>query len=142
MLSSYRHLVVPVVLLFASVSLLSACLGDRCGPGQTLERGICKEVDVDAGADRGLADGSSLDQLTSEGGGSGGYGDYCTTQEECQGKAASYCLIRHDAVDGYCSTIDCTVASDAGPDDCPSGFYCLDLGQFVPGLPTVCAKNE
>ncbi len=98
---------------------LAACVGDEvCDEGLTLKDGACT-----------LATQDSADKPDPP----EGMGQACSADAECPA-AADYCVKQPGAATGICTFKDCT----QDPDSCPKGFYCLNLGIFQAGLPTVC----
>ena len=118
-------------------------------PDEELGGTSCVPRPVDARADGagdlgpsadGAAPGDS-DDMPADGGAPAadqgdGLGDWCQKHGDCQGKA-DFCIVMPGATDGYCTLQNCT----AQPDDCPAGYTCLDLSQYVPNLPTACLKD-
>jgi hypothetical protein len=62
-------------------------------------------------------------------------GDPCTTKADCGGPT-DYCATP-PGEQAYCTASGC----DADPSLCADGYYCFNLGEFVPGEPYICLKN-
>ena len=140
----------PILALAILAHLSSGCLGDRCGPGEVLQGGVCIELSVDSSTDL-LADSqrdSSVDQrsdalgdylvdtFADAGDAATGLGEPCSGDAECTG-AADYCAIQPPATSGYCTFTGC----DPQADTCPEGYVCFDLSRFDPKLPAFCMKK-
>ncbi|HET9954579.1 MAG TPA: hypothetical protein VFQ61_08740 [Polyangiaceae bacterium] len=66
--------------------------------------------------------------------GNGEMGSLCNSKTDCFG-ATNYCAYS-PTEPAYCSVSGC----DADPALCPTGYMCLNVGDFVPGEPWVCVK--
>jgi hypothetical protein len=84
--------------------------------------GACQKItkDSDAGSSEAKdededasTDGSQQETVT-------GLDDPCSTQSECKGKDADYCMIDPNTGFGTCTIKDCT----ADPDNCPKTHQC------------------
>lgn len=124
-----------IVLLILSAT---GCLDDEdiCGDEMVrVKGGMCApppEVST-ADTDTGTMDTSSG---TSTGGLPTGMGDVCASSANCT-QEADYCAIEPPATEGICTVQGCTVT----PDDCPTGFSCMDLSIFMAGLPAICTPE-
>lgn len=120
---------------------LAGCLGSRCSPGQVLFEGMCRAprpADARGDAGDGGVHGDATGLTDLEAGAAPpitGLGDLCGASKPCTGEA-NYCVLQLGATDGYCSLRDCQLA----PDNCPSGYTCRDLTQFMPGFPLFCSR--
>jgi hypothetical protein len=121
---SWRTLKLVGIISIVSV-IPTGCLGDRCSPDQVLEGGKCVAPEPDGGHDK---DGATLPD-----GDITGMGEYCTDPAECTGQA-NICVILPGAIDGYCSIDGCSV----DPNNCPEGFFCMDISEFTPDYETIC----
>ncbi len=96
------------------------------------------------GGNAGSPDGSADSSAT---GGAGGtcssdagtaFGTACsdgTGSTDCS-CPAPYCAVQPGQTTGYCTHTGCKET----PAVCPSGWSCLDLSVFQPGLPSICTK--
>lgn len=72
------------------------------------------------------------------GGDADGFGAACKDgagSTDCTCKA-NYCALMPGQMQGTCTVTGCK----ENPSVCPSGFSCLDLSAFSPGLPSICTK--
>jgi len=135
-----RRLSLSLALLALALDL-AGCLGSRCSPGQVLFEGMCRAprpVDARADASDGASRRDAAPRQDGEAGAApsiSGLGDLCGSSRPCTGEA-NYCVLQLGATEGYCSLRDCQLA----PDDCPAGYTCRDLTQFMPGFPLFCSR--
>ena len=125
----------------------AGCIGRRCSPGQILaEDGNCVVVPEAGSATDGAGDSRPTDNHA-ESRPTDNHADLANNlNESCQesGPAskdchgiATFCVVLPGNSVGYCTLQDCTL----NPDNCPKGFSCLDLSQYVAGLPLVCIST-
>jgi hypothetical protein len=147
----------------------SGCIenADRCGAGEQFVDGVCRAVPdggapldegpapdrgqpdrgqsvpgsgvphTDATARDGLGEGGAADAASpTDGSAISGLGEPCTGHPACTGQA-DYCAKMPGAASGYCTITGC----DPAKDNCPVGYYCLDLSLFAPTEPKICAKR-
>ncbi len=124
-----------VLLIFTA----TACLDDddMCGDEMVrVKGGMCTprpEVST-ADTDTGTADTASGTSAS----GPTGMGDACTSDANCT-QEADYCAIDPTvSPEGICTVQGCSL----NPDDCPTGYSCMDLSIFMAGLPTICTPSE
>jgi hypothetical protein len=112
------------------------CLGDRCSPGQVFRQGVCVPPPEDGAIGDGVKEGSASDLRGERPDlGSRPYGTPCQHNNECFGQT-SYCVILPGSTTGYCSTTNC----DPKTNNCPPPYTCIDVGSYMPGLPSMCIK--
>lgn len=105
------------------------CLDDRCGPGQVLDGYNC--------ATTAAAQDASDTQDTQGDGTASLLGAPCHTYVgDCQG-TYSACVIFPGQTTGYCSLPNCLQA----PDDCPSGYRCIDVSAYTNLAKTACIRS-
>jgi hypothetical protein len=126
-----------IVLLILSAT---GCLDDDdiCGDEMVrVKGGMCApppEIST-ADTDTGTVDTSSV--TSTNGGLPTGMGDACTSTANCT-QEADYCAIDPTvSQEGICTVQGCTL----NPDDCPTGYSCMDLSIFMAGLPTICTPE-
>jgi hypothetical protein len=150
-----RQHIVIVAALFASACHLDD--SNRCGDDYAYDAdaGACipegdtetetgadadTDADTDADADAGADGGIDTDTDTgTDTGAPTGLMEPCTSQEECAGYDASYCMLL--MTPNVCLLPDCTTA----PDDCPDGYTCCDIKpDYEPyGLPdSLCVPDD
>ena len=123
-----------VVLLVHAVACASEA---ECDPDQTLVDGVC----IPNAIDSGVADaGSSSDSGAVAGDGGGpDFGSPCTDSAghtDCA-DPAPYCAVMPGAAEGVCTRDGCLDS----PEVCPTGWNCVDLSRFMPGLPSICIEQ-
>ena len=116
------------VLALAGLTYAGCLLGDRCGPDQVLQDGICVPVHTDGGSqtDGGLQYDADLT----------GLGETCSAHEDCPG-SADFCAVYPGDDTGYCTLQDC----DLEENDCPDGYFCMDVSQYMPEYNTICVQE-
>ena len=121
----------PLAAFFAALltaTMLAGCLlGDRCGPDEELVDNLCMPLRSDGGASDGEA---------SADGDIAGLGEPCREQEDCF-LPADICVIYPGATDGYCTIQHCS----RDPDDCPEGYFCMDVSEFNYDCDTLCLQE-
>ncbi len=127
--------------------LIAGCLGNNlCGKEMVESNGRCiilmdtetyiagNETDSDPVEDAGDTDNGA------DSAGSGlpkGMNDHCTSHKDCS-SVADYCLQpSFPDLNGFCTLQGCVV----DPNDCPSGYSCMDLSVYLGSLPTVCTPE-
>jgi hypothetical protein len=109
-------------LAVAAFTCAGCLLGDRCGPDQVLKGGVCVPVLTDAG--------SPDDE------GPDGLGETCTAHVDCTGPA-DFCAVYPGDDTGYCTFQDCDLVEN----DCPDGYFCMDVSQYMPEYGTICVQE-
>jgi hypothetical protein len=127
--------------------LVSACLGENvCGKKLVEYEEMCimpsttdTQTDGSDSSDTGaLGDAGESDSETGEPPLPTGMDDPCTSSDECAGEA-DFCLpIKYPDPNGVCTTQGCDVELN----DCPSGYSCYDLSEYIASLPTVCVDDS
>ncbi|MBK8480637.1 MAG: hypothetical protein IPL40_05620 [Proteobacteria bacterium] len=132
--------------LIALLLGLGGCLGNRCSAGQVLFEGMCRAAAADAGGNAVDAGGAVEAGAQTDAGAGGaadadggklisGLGEACDAASPCAGDA-DYCVVQLGQSAGYCSLRDCQLS----PNDCPPGYLCKDLRQFMPQFPLFCSR--
>jgi hypothetical protein len=144
------HLQPSFAMALAAAMWVPACHlddSDRCGDdfSYDADAGAClpegdtgSDVDTDADADAD-ADGGADGGGDTDTGLPTGLMEPCTSQEECAGYDASYCMLL--MTPNVCLLPGCATA----PDDCPEGYTCCDiLATYEPmGIPgSLCVPDE
>jgi hypothetical protein len=105
----------------------TACIPerDRCDPDQRYSYGLCYSVDAGAVTDAAPAADASYAH----------FADVCTGDTDCAAPT-NYCAKYPSDPTGYCTRTGCLTDASV----CPSGWGCLDLSVYLPGLPAICTK--
>ena len=116
---------------------VTGCLKDRCDAGQILVAGQCSPVtaSMDAGGRDGSSDRRARGDSSLQDGRENGaaLGATCKGEEDCSDNA-TFCVVMPGDETGYCTIEKCTVT----PNNCPSGYLCMDISLYVPGIPNLC----
>jgi hypothetical protein len=117
-----------IVFALALGCVASGCiLGERCGPDEDFQDGLCVRVESDGGR----ADGTTHQDSDQT-----GLGQECTGGASCP-VLAPVCVILPGQQTGYCTLEECSLE----PDDCPHGYYCMDISAYKPEYTTICLKE-
>jgi len=117
--------------ILIAAAAIAACFpeSDRCDPDQRYSYGLCYQIDaaVAPGPDSGSGSGSGDPYAH--------FADVCAGDGDCAAPT-DFCAKYPSDPTGYCTRTGCL-------DDmtrCPSGWGCLDLTVYLPGLPAICTK--
>jgi hypothetical protein len=121
-----------IAAILGAATLAGCLLGDRCGPGEDLIGNAC----VPSRSDGGAPDGVTPDGGTSTDGDLSGLGEPCGATEDCT-LAADMCVIYPGAAVGYCTVQHCSPE----PDDCPVGYFCMNVSEYNPDYDTICIQE-
>jgi hypothetical protein len=104
---------------------LAACMPEsqRCDPDQRYSYGLCYSTDAGARVDTGPTVDASYAH----------FADVCTGDPDCAAPTDDCAKYPSDP-NGYCTRTGCLT----DPTLCPSGWGCLDLSVYLPGLPALC----
>lgn len=96
---------------------------ERCDPDQRYSYGLCYQIDAavtqEAGSD------ASFEH----------FAEVCTGDTDCVAPT-NFCAKYPSDPSGYCTRTGCLTDMAI----CPSGWSCLDLTVYAPGLPAICIK--
>lgn len=115
-----------IAVIFLVSPFQNGCLGPRCGPDEEYRNDMCIPLDGGSGQDGSSTGDNDI----------AGLGETCSEQEDCTGQA-NLCVVMPGDTIGYCTIQEC----DEDANDCPEGFFCMDISIYIPDLTTICLKE-